>query len=364
MPYSAVYEAATLFRAALLARERRAATALVQFYGSTWQRLFSDIVGLMTEIDALRAEGVEPSQGMIMRLERMQAIQQQLEQEMARYVRFADQSIQDGKRWSISAGERDAYELTRLSFPPGSVSVQFYRMPRDAAESLIGMLADGTPLRDLLTRYVGDAAKKLSETMLTGLVAGWNPRKLARVMRSEFGMGLTESLRIARTEQLRAYRTATSKSYQANGNIVKGWRRLATKDDRTCMACVVLDGKLYALDEEMDDHPQGRCAMIPVTATFAELGIDAPEPQFQPESVREWFESQPEATQRKMLGTGMYDAWRDGRFELDDIPALHKDATWGNGWTPRPLYDLLGESKPVGSYVGWIEQMETAEALP
>lgn len=104
--------------------------------------------------------------------------------------------------------------------------------------------------------------------------------------------------------------------------------------------------------------------MVPITKTFAELGIDAPEPQFTPESGRDWFLRQDEATQRKILGSGHYDAWKDGRFALEDLPHKTHDATWGDSWTPRPLYDLLDESKPVGSYVGWLEQMEMAEALP
>jgi len=94
--------------------------------------------------------------------------------------------------------------------------------------------------------------------------------------------------------------------------------------------------------------------MIPITKTFAEMGIDAPEPTFTPDTGRDWFERQDEATQRKIMGSGKYDAWKDGRFNLEDIPHKTHSDVWGDSWTPAPLYELLGEKAPVGSYQGWV----------
>jgi len=54
-----------------------------------------------------------------------------------------------------------------------------------------------------------------------------------------------------------------------------------------------------------------------------------------------------------MMGNGTYDAWQDGRFTLDELPQIVHNKVWGDSWTPRSLYDLLGESGPVGSYAGW-----------
>jgi len=231
-------------------------------------------------------------------------------------------------------------------------------MPRAAVENLVGFLQNGSPLRDLLYEYVDSAADAFGEKMVTGLVAGWNPRKLARELRQAYGMGLTDALRISRTENLRAYRTASRQTYEANADILKGWQRHADKGPTTCMACIMLDGKLYALATDMDDHSCGKCGMLPVTKTYAELGIDAPEPQFQAESAREWFERQPESVQRKMMGTSKFDAWKDGRFTLDDIPQITHSDLWGDAWTPKPLYVLLGEDAPVGTYAEWVAGRE------
>ena len=355
----AVIEAANAFRARLLARERAASTAMVRYYGASWTRIRADIDALSAEVQAMRLAGQEPERRDIISLERMRAIETQVEREMVRFADYADIEITARQREAIASGERDAYELMRLSLPSDTgVRVNMYRMPREAVENYVGMMQDGTPLRELLGRYVGDAAQNLSETLVTGMVAGHNPRKVAREVRDAYGMALSDAMRLARTEQLRAYRTANLQSYNANSDVVTSWRRLCAKLPNSCMACVMLDGKIYTLGEPMDDHPNGKCVMLPVTKTYAELGIDAPEPTYSPESARDWFERQTPATQRDMMGAGMFDAWKDGRFALEDIPMRVENATWGNHWTPKPLYRLLGVAAPVGSYTEWVAQQE------
>jgi len=349
-----IIEAANLFRARLLARERRAATSLVRYYGISWQRLQGDITALSTEVETMRLAGEEVSRGRIARLERLRAIQVQVETEMAGYAQFASEDIIAQKRESLVAGERDSANLIQYAFPPGSsINIDQYRMPRAAVENLVGFMQDGSPLRDVIAKYAGDAAEDFGATMVTGLTAGWGPRKLAQELRQAYGMGLTDSLRLARTENLRAYRTASRQTYEANSDVVKGWQRHADRGDRTCLACIMLDSTFYTVAQDMDDHVMGRCTLLPVTKTYAELGIDAPEPQFQEETAREWFERQDEATQRKMMGEGKFEAWKAGEFTLEDIPHKTTDAVWGDSWTPRPLYELLGADAPVGTYAEW-----------
>lgn len=346
-PTPQILELSNAYRDALLARERRAATALVRMYGAGWQRLQGDINNLQAEIAQQRAAGETISRGRLWRLERMQAIRDQTAREMAQFAEFADGTITAAQREAIQAGQRDAANLVQASFLPGAeVSVNFATMPREAAEQLIGFLQDGSPLRDLLVEAVGEAADGFSETMVVGLVAGWNPRRLASELRRVYGMGLTRALRISRTEQLRAYREATRNTYKANSHVVKGWQRLAAADDRTCAACLVLDGKHYSLDEPMDDHVAGRCQMLPRTVSYAELGLDVEEPSFQRELGRDWLQRQDEGTQRRILGQGVYDLWQDGQITLDDIPKLIEDETWGNSWVPKSLKELSGGKTP------------------
>ena len=108
------------------------------------------------------------------------------------------------------------------------------------------------------------------------------------------------------------------------------------------MACIMLDGKIYSTRDAMDDHPQGRCAMLPITATYAEMGIDAPEPDFSREKGSDWFQRQDEATQRKMMGDAKWEAWKEGRFSLEDLPKQMTSDVWGDSWTPKSLEELVG----------------------
>jgi len=102
----AIIEAANLFRARLLARERRAAGAMVRYYGTAWQRLQSDITALSAEVQAVRAAGNEPSREDIINLERMRVVQMQVEQELHGFAQYADEAIVGQMRESIVAGER------------------------------------------------------------------------------------------------------------------------------------------------------------------------------------------------------------------------------------------------------------------
>ena len=345
-PTPQILESARRFRQQLLARERRAASAMVRYYGDMWRRLQPEIRRLRVKIEGMRAAGEDVSVARIGRLDRLRSIEAQAQQQLLQFTEYADDAIRGAEREAIAAAERDAPALMRAAYPPDApITIRFDRMPREAVENLVGFLEDGSPLADLLVEAVGDAADNFASTMVTGMAAGWNPRRLARALRSEFGMGLTQALKISRTEQIRAYGAATLNAYQTS-NVVTGWERLAALSPRTCMACILLDGKRYALDEPMDDHVQGRCAMIPITKSYAEMGIDAPEPDFRREVGKDWFLRQNATVQQNMMGA-LYDPWKEGEFELSAIPHLTTSTVWGNSWTPKTLKELVPEKMPV-----------------
>ena len=280
-----VVELAEAFRARLLRQERAAASAMVRYYGTIWGELQDQIDALSSEIRRLQAAGQTFSADKIYRLERMRAVQRQVTEQLDQFARYSGGAITAAQRQAIVMGERDAYHLTLAGFPPNApLDVRFWHMPRDAVENMVGFVADGTPLEQLITGYVGEAKDAFLERLVAGLAKGQNPRAIARELRNDFGMGLSNALRIARTEQLRAYRTASRQSYEANSDVLTGWMRHSGRGGNVCMTCLMLDGTIYALATDMDDHPNGGCCMLPITKTYAELGIDAPEPQFQQET--------------------------------------------------------------------------------
>lgn len=344
-PTPAIIEAANRFRAQVLARERQAATALVYYYGQAYRRLQTDINNLQATVAEMREGDEAIPESRIWEMERLHLLQKQLDAEMGRFYAFADGTIQAGKREAVAAGERDGPALVQLSFPPDAgLDIQFGRMNAQAVETLVGFTRDGSPLKDLIVKRVGPSADGMITELVTGLARGLNPREVARNVRGKYGMGLSNALRISRTEHLRAYRESSRQSYIRSG-VVTGYERLAAHNARTCLACLVLDGKRYKLEEEFDDHVQGRCAIVPITKSYREMGIDVDEPDFSREKGLDWFNRQEEGVQREIftrsIAKSAFDAWKDGKFELEDVPRLVENATWGNSWVPKSLKDLV-----------------------
>jgi hypothetical protein len=83
------------------------------------------------------------------------------------------------------------------------------------------------------------------------------------------------------------------------------------------------------------------CVFVPITRTYAEMGIDAPEPDFTRQKGEDWFRAQDEGTQRRMMGDAKWEAWQAGQFALADIPKLTENRTWGDSWTPASLGELV-----------------------
>ncbi len=108
-----------------------------------------------------------------------------------------------------------------------------------------------------------------------------------------------------------------------------------------------MHGTEHSLDETLDEHPNGRCSMIPKTKSWADilgpLGIDTSDiPDTSPDiqSGSDWFDGQSEATQRAILGP-KYEAWSNGDFTLDDVVGHASDPVWGSSIYEKPLKELV-----------------------
>ena len=141
----------------------------------------------------------------------------------------------------------------------------FQKLPVNAIESFVGRsfwdgnLLDQTLFASSYPKYM----EKTKELLLTGIAKGYNPRKIAREIRNNSTAPLWESLRLARTETINAFRSASLLQYKESG-VVTGWEWLVSEDERTCDECMSKSGTRHSLDEAMDEHPNGRCAQLPL----------------------------------------------------------------------------------------------------
>ena len=199
---------------------------------------------------------------------------------------------------------------------------------------MVGLGGNGSPLRDLLVDSYGAAADGMLNALVRATATGQNPRVTARSMiRQGLSQSLNRMMVTARTEQMRVFRESSRMAYQASG-VVSGYRRLATKDSRTCSACLMLDGELYELTETLREHPQGRCTLLPIVDGFKPVEW---------EKGQDWFKRQDPETQRSILGKGRYDAWAAGKFDLDQLATVKRDPVWGDSAQPTPLRELVND---------------------
>jgi hypothetical protein len=164
------------------------------------------------------------------------------------------------------------------------------------------------------------AAQGMTTQLLRGIAIGQNPQLTARAMMQE---GLTDGLQhvllVSRDQSLRAWRTASLQQYQAS-RIVTGYARLCAKNQRSCLACLALDGTVYPTNVMMPLHAQDRCTILPRIA-----GRDLPATL----NGETWFRQQPADVQATMLGPGRHDLWERNAFQFQDLATISDAGVWG-----------------------------------
>ncbi len=343
-----VLDLAATFRAQALQRERAAATALVRAYGQVYRNLDPQIRAFE---EALR--GLDnPRPVDIQRLASLRVLKEQTIEQVNRYAAYADLETGLRAKMEIAAGLRDSQALVETFFDPawlaenglrlntdvqGALRAAWVRVPTEAVETMVGMTQADSPLRQALVHNLGDAvAQQMVDALVTGIATGKNPRVIARQV---MGNGLNYSLTTARTAQLWAYREASRANYMANRDIVSGWRWSASLSARTCASCLAMHGTVHPVDEALNDHHNGRCSAIPIVPLAARLGI--PEPQLG--DAEQWLKAQPESVQQEMLGKGVYEGYKGGKWGLKDLTATYEDGVYGTMRRP-PTLEMLEAS--------------------
>lgn len=345
MPDHPVIEAAERFRTQLLNMERQQAVRYVRAYGQIVQELGGMIEALAAELATME----EPKAWKVARLARWRSLRAQIVADIDRFGAFVDTDLQTQIGQQVALGLQHAEQLTLAGLPDelaAALRTQWNRLPSEAVIRLMGFLAPGSPLRDALVTQLGEAvASQVERRLLLGIALGWNPRKIASMISRELGQGLTWALRTARTAQLWAYREASRASYVANSDIVEGWIWHAKLGDgRTCMSCIAQHGTLHEPGEVLNDHHNGRCAMVPVTVSWESLGLRGlPDTRPQVQSGRDWFASLSEAEQRQYMGAAMWRAWQAGKVNWDDLSREHDDPVYGLMRVMPSLKELLGD---------------------
>lgn len=318
------------FKARMVARERRAASELVRAYGLAYQRIQERVSLITAEIDKRRVRG-ESLDSFLYERDRLRNLQIEIEREMRRFSIFASNRITDEQRAGVRLAAVDSTSLIRASLG-SQIAFAPQRLNTAAVEALAGYAGDGSPLRVLFDKIAPQMGKRIADELVSGIAEGAHARVIASRVRDISGVGLNQALTISRTETIRAYRTAQLESYQANSDVVLGWRWAATlTPGRTCIVCWLMHGREFSTKVEMASHVNCRCVPIPVTVGTPQMktGIEA-------------FNELEAGVQRQMLGAAKYEAWQKGELNLNNLVGVRHSPEWGTVRFERSLKDVLG----------------------
>lgn len=354
------------FRRAVLARESEASRQIAAAYGRAWQvvqaemRRFYDLLDQEARRTGLTiAEVAQANPSWPFRAGNLRAVSERIALELRAVVMEAQLSVMEAQSAGVRLGLQHAEELIRQDIAAGlrgqlsretlAVLQGVWNQPNlGALQSLVGLLADGSPLDSIFREYGLSAAKRLAETLLRGFTLGVGPRQAAAWLQADLGGNLSRALTIARTEIIRAYRQAKTASFEANRDLVTGWVWICELGPDSCIGCIEQHGSVHPPDETLEDHPNGKCAQQPQTPTYADLakrlGIPElagiPEPVSPVQAGEQWFNRQPLSVQAGILNPKALDLYRSGKVAFSDLVATRTDRVWGRAIGPAPLREL------------------------
>lgn len=346
MSTSRLHSIIATYRADLLRAEQQAVQMLEHAYQHTLSTLQPLLDTLFQDMEALVAAGEDIPLSWLYEHHRLAMLTAHIQQEMTRYGDTTQLVVSQQQHQSVNLGTQAALEQLKSTVPPG-VHWSFGLPSPQAIAALIGATKAGSPLADLFRGFGAEAAQKASQSLISGVTLGNNPRVIARAVQQDLGISRARALTICRTEQLRAYRSAQLLTLQQNDDVVAGWYWQSALDTRCCSACIAMHGTFHKLDEEMGSHPNCRCTMVPKTKDWSDilspLGIDTEglvDTSYQPVRGADWLDQQSEAVQRDVLGN-KYDGWNNGDFSLEDIVGYDDDEDWGRAIYEKSLKQLM-----------------------
>lgn len=327
-------------RRELIRRERLALRDLTAAYGQTWQRVRAELDALTDLIDEAQAQS-RPA-AWLRRQSELERFLLVTRQELLRYTLHAEQRIRSMQADAMGQAVGDSHDLIAdaLGPAPQGMVVEFTPPRPELVAQLVGFSADGQPLGMLLTEVAGTGATALRDELLIGVARGKNPREIARRMRKVSDLTRHRSELIARTETLRAYRETTRATFDASP-VVTEWAWQATLDARTCAVCWAMSGTRFPTERSLDTHPGCRCALVPITKSWRDLGFDLPDhrpPVLEGPAV---FADLPASMQRQILGPAKHAAYTDGLITLADLVLPTRSERWGPGRRERSLRSAL-----------------------
>lgn len=313
---------------------------IARAYAAGYARLDPKIQTLTEQIEALQKAGKITST-QIKKSAAYKALMAEIENELKDYTAYLRTEIADAATVSAKMGIdseanlliaalADSLRVEVKDVPKGSIL-----RPNDKTLDFLGKYLDPDgALFGKIYNTAGYYAGEISAGILERVDQGVNPKVIGKWIADEYGYPLTDALRQMRTVQLYSYREAQAAVQVENADVLQGVVWDAELDDVVCMSCVALHGTVYPVGTIADDHHNGRCAMIPWVKG---------EPNPIEQSGADWFNSQPESTQKSMMGDEKWQAWKDDKFTFDKLSTTYENDVFGTMRGETSLKDLIND---------------------
>jgi len=225
----------------------------------------------------------------------------------------------------------------------GSIGTAFNQPSIEQIRSLVGYV-DSPAFRAAMDSYGAYHGEAVADIILSGASQGVDPIKTARlVAKYTKDVPLFDALRTVRTVQLWSARQGSHEIFRANEDVLSGWLWSAARDGHVCMSCRGQDGKIFPLNATLNDHHLGRCAPVPVSRSWKELGFEGGSEVLDGyETGIQRFEALTDAEQIDAMGKAAWQAWKDGRFTLDQYAQPYSNPIYGEMMGEASLTQLVG----------------------
>lgn len=329
-----LHKAALQFRADLLERDSRAARELATLYLGAARRIRQQILQLALRMQEARAAGETISPSWLYRQQRLATLLLQVQNELAGFNALASTTVASLQRELASLGLRHSADLFAIATEGAGLSGGFAKLPSQAAGALAGFAGDGSPVAELFARLAPGAAASVKQALFSGIVRGVGAEAVAKEVFQSLGGNMARSLLIARNESLRAYRESSQQFYEANNDVIDGWRWVAACNTRTCPVCWAMHGSEHSVKEQFVSHPGCRCTPAPITDST---------PAVQSGPLRFAALSKPQ--QLQVLGPLKFAAYEGNQITLRDLVGTMSSRRWGMSLRERSLSDALADPR-------------------
>lgn len=325
---------------------------LVKAWALAWDEIHDAWSEAMMDVAEASTDGRWPTPWEIARVEKAQGALLAANEQIAALAEFTGVRVTDavGKAVNDVPGWQARLIASQLPKEAGTTAELVARFTR-VDEYALGAIVERTTQQVTATTYrLGvTAQEQMRRALIRGVAVGNNPRRAAgrmvRKAEGAFNGGLTRALVIARTEILDAHRSGAAAAQFANADVLGGWVWQAELDSRTCPSCWAMHGSEHNLDEVgPNDHQQGRCARLPKTKTWAELGFDIDEPASLLPDAQGRFADLPRADQLTIMGPARLQLLDQGKVTFADLSTQRTTPGWRDSWAPTPTRDLLARA--------------------